>query len=114
MSTYKYGSMAHTQENERLNLPCLQWLGLRISEIIGGLESDGDETLMSLTRRDRRKIGTMLMRSPIWAVDGPEAEWRVELQRMLILNVKAEIEILYDRADGLEGWIDRQMKRQGQ
>jgi meiotic recombination protein SPO11 len=114
MSTYKYGSMAHTRENERLNLPCLQWLGLRISEIIGGLESDADETLMSLTRRDRRKIGTMLKRSPIWAVDGPEAEWRVELQRMLILNVKAEIEILYDRAGGLEGWIDRHMKTQGQ
>ncbi|KAL4737614.1 Spo11/DNA topoisomerase VI subunit A [Aspergillus similis] len=114
MSTYKYGSMAHTRENERLNLPCLQWLGLRTSEIIGSLESDGDETLMPLTRRDRRKIGTMLKRSPIWALDGPEAEWRLELQRMLVLNVKAEIEILYDRAGGLEGWIDHQMKRQGQ
>ncbi|KAL4812810.1 Spo11/DNA topoisomerase VI subunit A [Aspergillus spinulosporus] len=114
MSTYKYGSMAHTQGNERLNLPCLQWLGLRMSEIIGNLEPDGDETLMSLTKRDRRKIGTMLKRSPIWAVDGPEAEWRVELQRMLVLNVKAEIEILYDRAGGLERWIDIQMKRQRQ
>ncbi|KAL4991612.1 Spo11/DNA topoisomerase VI subunit A [Aspergillus falconensis] len=112
MSTYKYGSMAHTRENERLNLPSLQWLGLRTSEIIGGLKSDGDETLMSLTRRDRRKIMTMLGRSPVWAVDGPEAEWRVELQRMLVLNIKAEIEILYDRVGGLEGWINRKMRRQ--
>ncbi|KAL4996301.1 Spo11/DNA topoisomerase VI subunit A [Aspergillus recurvatus] len=111
MSTYKYGSMAHTRENERLNLPCLQWLGLRTSDIISGLKSDGDETLMSLTRRDRRKIMTMLGRSPVWAVDGPEAEWRVELQRMLVLNVKAEIEILYDRVGGLEGWINRKMRR---
>ncbi|KAL6232867.1 hypothetical protein BDW75DRAFT_246878 [Aspergillus navahoensis] len=113
MSTYKYGSMAHTRENERLNLPCLQWLGLRTSEVIGGLKSDGDETLMSLTGRDRRKIMTMLGRSPVWAVDGPEAEWRVELQRMLVLNVKTEIEILYDREGGLEGWINRKMGRHG-
>ncbi|KAL4974390.1 Spo11/DNA topoisomerase VI subunit A [Aspergillus desertorum] len=113
MSTYKYGTMAHARENERLNLPCLQWLGLRTSEVIGGLESDEDEALMSLTRRDRRKIMAMLGKSPVWAVDGPEAEWRVELQRMLVLNVKAEIEILYDRVGGLEGWINREMRKQG-
>ncbi|KAL4788444.1 Spo11/DNA topoisomerase VI subunit A [Aspergillus varians] len=112
VSTYKYGSMAHTRENWRLNINCLRWLGLRMSEVIGGQGPDGDETLMPLTMRDRRKIVSMLLRSPVWAADGPELEWRVELQRMLMLNVKAEIEILYDREDGLEGWIDREMGRQ--
>lgn len=111
MSTYKYGSMAHTNENWKLNIPSLRWLGLRISEVVESLGADGDEALMSLTRRDRRKIVSMLSNNPVWAVDGPEPEWRVELQRMLMLNVKAEVEILYDREDGLEGWIDREMRR---
>ncbi|BCS27538.1 putative meiosis-specific topoisomerase Spo11 [Aspergillus puulaauensis] len=111
MSTYKYGSMAHTHENWKLNIPSLRWLGLRTSEVVESLGPDGDEALMSLTRRDRRKIVSMLSNNPVWAVDGPELEWRVELQRMLMLNVKAEVEILYDREDGLEKWIDREMRR---
>jgi len=111
MSTYKYGSMAHTHENWKLNIPSLRWLGLRTSEVVESLGPDGDEALMSLTRRDRRKIVSMLSNNPVWAVDGPEPEWRVELQRMLILNVKAEVEILYDRENGLEKWIDREMRR---
>ncbi|KAL4903503.1 hypothetical protein BDW74DRAFT_179919 [Aspergillus multicolor] len=112
MSTYKYGSMAHVQENERLNLPSLRWLGLRTSEAVSGLGLDGDEALIPLTERDRKKIAGMLSRSPVWAFDGPEVEWRVELQRMLVLNVKAEIEIIYDREGGLEGWLEREMRRQ--
>ncbi|KAL4927789.1 putative meiosis-specific topoisomerase Spo11 [Aspergillus undulatus] len=111
MSTYKYGSMAHTCENARLNLPCLRWLGLRTSEVIGGIGHDGDEALIPLSKRDRKKIVSMLGRSPMLAVDGSEMEWRTELQLMLMLNVKAEIEILHDRAGGLEGWLDREMGR---
>ncbi|OJJ53966.1 hypothetical protein ASPSYDRAFT_94458 [Aspergillus sydowii CBS 593.65] len=111
MSTYKYGSMAHTHENWKLNILSLRWLGLRTSEVVESLGPDGDEALMSLTRRDRRKIISMLSNNPVWAVDGPEPEWRVELQRMLMLNVKAEVEILYDQEDGLEGWVDRKMRR---
>lgn len=82
-----------------------------MSEVVESLGPDGDEALMSLTRRDRRKIVSMLSNNPVWAVDGPEPEWRVELQRMLMLNAKAEVEILYDREDGLEKWIDREMRR---
>ncbi|KAL2825898.1 Spo11/DNA topoisomerase VI subunit A [Aspergillus cavernicola] len=112
MSTYKYGSMAHTRENNRLNLPCLRWLGLRMSDVVEGSQLGSDESLITLSKRDRRKIVSMLAKSPVWAVDGPELEWRVELQRMLMLNVKAEIEIEYDRVGGLEGWIDREMARE--
>lgn len=54
----------------------------------------------------------MLHNSPVWASDGPELQWRVELQRMLFLNAKAEIEILYECSGGLEGWIERRMFRQ--
>ncbi|CAG8313245.1 unnamed protein product [Penicillium salamii] len=111
-STYKYGSAAHSHENARLSIPRLQWLGLRVSDIITVPEVLGDKALLSLTGRDRKKIISMLHNSPVWASDGPELQWRVELQRMLFLNAKAEIEILYECSGGLEGWIERRMFRQ--
>ncbi|KKK12357.1 hypothetical protein AOCH_001289 [Aspergillus ochraceoroseus] len=111
MSTYKYGSMAHTRNNGHLNVPSLRWLGLRTSDVVCDAESLGDETLIRLTMRDRKKVVSMLTKNPVWAVDGPELEWRAELLRMLMLNVKAETEILYHRHGGLEGWINRQMER---
>lgn len=112
MSTYKYGSAAHLHQNGRLSIPRLQWLGLRVTDIIAVPEVLGDTALLSLTTRDRKKIMAMLRNSPVWASDGPEPEWRAELQRMLVLNLKAEIEILYGCQGGLEGWINRRMFRQ--
>lgn len=109
MSTYKYGSMAHTNQNGRLNIPCLWWLGLRTSDVVSGASSNSDGALIRLTERDRKKIMTMLSNNPVWAAEGPELEWRAELQQMLMLNLKAEIEILYDWDEGLEGWIDQKM-----
>ncbi|KAE8416354.1 meiotic recombination protein spo11 [Aspergillus pseudocaelatus] len=109
MSTYKYGSMAHTNQNGRLNIPCLWWLGLRTSDVVSGAPSNDDGALIRLTVRDRKKIMSMLSNNPVWAAEGPELEWRAELQQMLMLNLKAEIEILYDRDEGLEEWIDQKM-----
>ncbi|KAJ5906763.1 uncharacterized protein N7473_003679 [Penicillium subrubescens] len=112
MSTYKYGSMAHLHENGRLSLPRLEWLGLRVADAILASESPGANSVLSLTTSDRRKILAMLRNNPAWSNDGPEPEWRSELQRMLVLNVKAEIEMLYERDGGLEAWIDRKLFRQ--
>ncbi|KAF7115133.1 hypothetical protein CNMCM5793_001367 [Aspergillus hiratsukae] len=109
MSTYKYGSMAHARDNEKLNVSKLRWLGLRTSDVIGGADAFGDEAFIRLSPRDRKKALAMLSNNPVWAENGPEQEWRAELQQMLMLNLKAEIEILYDRQEGLEGWIDKQM-----
>ena len=109
LSTYKFGSVAHARENGRLNIPGLQPLEFNTSDIVIGADPLGDDALLPLTARDRRKIVAMLTNSPVWAVDGPEPEWRAELQQMLMLNLKAETEILYQRDGGLEGWIDRKM-----
>ncbi|PLB43130.1 meiotic recombination protein spo11 [Aspergillus steynii IBT 23096] len=109
MSTYKYGSMAHTRDNARLNIPCLRWLGLRTSDVVAGASSLEDDALIPLTARDRKKIIAMLSSNPVWAADGPELGWRAELQQMLMLNVKAELEILYNRDGGIEGWVDQKM-----
>lgn len=112
MSTYKYGSRAHFCDNARFTVPALQYLGLRISDAAMNVDISSNNGLLSLSARDRRKIVSMLQNSPIWGIDGPELEWRVELQKMLMLNMKAEIEILYEQDGGLEGWIDRKMFRQ--
>lgn len=112
MSTYKYGSLAHQHENARFSVPGLEWLGLKISDAIMSSNITGSDALLTLTARDRRKIVAMLRNSPVLASDGPELEWRAELQIMLMLNVKAEIEMMYDRDGGLELWIDRKMFRQ--
>ena len=110
LATYKYGSMAAAHENPQLNVRGLRCLGLHVSDVVAGADPCGDDALMRLTARDRRKIVTMLCRNPVFAVDGPELDWRAELQRMLMLNVKAELEILYDWEGGLERWIDRRME----
>lgn len=109
MATYKYGSMAHASDNARMNAPQIRWLGLRTSDVVAGADPVGDDALMRLTPRDRKKALAMLSNNPVWAIDGPEREWRAELQQMLMLNLKAEIEILYNREAGIERWIDQKM-----
>jgi meiotic recombination protein SPO11 len=112
MSTYKYGSIAHLHDNARLSLPGMEWLGLKAADAILASESPGASEVLSLAPSDRRKVLAMLRNNPVWSNDGPEPEWRSELQRMLFLNIKAEIEMLYERDGGLEAWIDRKLFRQ--
>lgn len=124
MSTYKYGSLAQAHDNKHLNVPNIHWLGLKTSKFAMNMaqrhatSSDRAKvrggvahSLMNLRPRDRKKAMLMLENSPIVAEDGPEREWREELQKMLILNVKAEIEVLYDIDGELDGWLDRRLKK---
>lgn len=106
MSTYKYGSIAHSHENSRLDAPQLEWIGTRISDSFGGIETG---SLIPLRPRDVKKARDMLTRNPVLADGGPEPEWRAQLQTMLMLNMKAETEILYDWEGGLEQWIDQKL-----
>ncbi|KAJ5908911.1 Winged helix-turn-helix transcription repressor DNA-binding [Penicillium taxi] len=112
MSTYKHGSIRHMHENASLTIPELEWLGMRVSDAATIPESSDSGVFLSLTARDRRKIISMLQNSPVFASGGPELEWRLELQRMLMLNVKLEIEAVYEQSGGLEAWINRKMFRQ--
>lgn len=111
MATYKYGSMAQAHENAKLNAPSIQWLGLRTSDVVKGMDPQGEDALIPLSVRDRKKALAMLSGNPIFAEDGPEPGWRAELQQMLMLNLKAEIEVLYGREGGINAWIDRKLKR---
>lgn len=119
MSTYKYGSyrLAHEDATPKdtpgLSLPNLQWLGVRrhhVSRTPVG-ESDTNTSvmpdlqgLMKLTARDRSRAIRML-EWDLCAEDGPEEGWRHELQTMLMLNTKAEMQILDELPGGLVSWV---------
>lgn len=123
LSTYKYGSyrLAHedmtAKHSPGLNLPNIRWLGVKrdhISRVPAG-ERDVDartapelQGLMKLTARDRTKAMRML-EWDLCAVDGPEQEWRHELQTMLVLNTKAEMQILDELPCGLVSWLSAQL-----
>ena len=116
MSTYKYGSKALAHETESLASPWVEWLGVRSSDIFKLLvQSDRRATpfqvassMPTLSLRDRNK-GIRMLESGPCAEDGGEQEWRRELQVMLMLNHKAEIELLDQGQGGLSEWLKERL-----
>ena len=95
LSVYKSGSIALAHEGASLCVPHLQWLGLRLEHL--KFESEdvhATQGLLSLTERDRRKATKMLESCD-------DREMTCVLQQMLMLNVKAELQILDASADGM-------------
>ncbi|EPE33517.1 DNA topoisomerase IV, alpha subunit [Glarea lozoyensis ATCC 20868] len=101
MSTYKYGSMALSHETINLAVPTIKWLGIRSSDFIADDDCQG---LLRLSARDRR-IARKMLEKDMFEEGGNEIEWRRELQVMLMLNVKAEIQIL-GNGEKLSQWLD--------
>ncbi|KAL5313601.1 hypothetical protein ACEPPN_018022 [Leptodophora sp. 'Broadleaf-Isolate-01'] len=100
MSTYKHGSQALSHELN-LAVPSVQWLGVRSRDFLGkGADARG---MLKLTARDRRIALRMLG----WDEE-KDTEWRRELQVMLLLNVKAEIQIL-GNGERLREWLDERL-----
>ena len=124
MSTYKYGSLRLAHEDVThtdtpgVILPNLQWLGVQSHHIDRAPGNEGNTTtaaladaqgVMKLTARDRKKAHHILE----WGVcgeHGSEPAWRAELQRMLVLNIKAEMQILDDLPGGLVSWMSNQLE----
>jgi meiotic recombination protein SPO11 len=102
MSTYKHGSIALVHETLNLAVPTIKWLGIRCSDFV--VDEEEVQGLLKLSARDRRIAGKMLEKD-IFEEDGKEIEWRRELQVMLMLNVKAEIQILGNE-EKLSKWLD--------
>ncbi|KAG0646636.1 Meiotic recombination SPO11 [Hyphodiscus hymeniophilus] len=107
LSTYKYGSVALAHENASLAVPSIRWLGVKSSDIVQIAGEEDKTGQLKLSARDRRIAGKMLEKD-IFAEEGREAEWRREVQVMLMLNVKAEIQILSSGV-GLEKWLDGEL-----
>ena len=117
MSTYKHGSDTLSHENSDHVVPRLQWLGLKQEDLTrtsheltpeGGV--DVERGLLRMTGRDRTKAVAMMERG-VCAEGGPESEWRRQLQSMLMTNMKAEIQLLENRPDGLVGWLKAKLAR---
>ena len=108
MSTYKHGSWTLSHENANLNVPSIRWLGLRSCELLSSNTGEMSEGLLPLSMRDRRKTMKMLEK-PLLGDNGAENEWRRELQVMLMIGVKAEMEILADRVGGVSKWVEERL-----
>ncbi|GAA5833571.1 hypothetical protein JCM9279_001564 [Rhodotorula babjevae] len=86
LSVYAHGSALQSHDAHSLVVPRLQWLGVKGTEW-AALGVDRDE-LLPLTKADRVKAQSMLKKDNL-----PDA-WRRELEFMLHLQRKAEIQIL--------------------
>ncbi|KAL9018675.1 MAG: hypothetical protein Q9185_004046 [Variospora sp. 1 TL-2023] len=109
MSTYKHGSFTLSHENANLRTPSLRWLGVKSGDFVvndrdGGSDDSERTGLLRLSKQDRKKAIKILGRE-LCNEDGPEHEWRRELQVMLMLNIKVEMEILSEWRGGLENWV---------
>lgn len=109
MSTYKHGSAALSHESDNLRVPFVRWLGVKsidLTAIKRNTESYDDRNgLLQLSMRDRKKAVKMLDQE-LCAEDGVEQEWRGELQVMLMLNMKGEMEMLSQLEGGIELWVE--------
>ncbi|KAL8955817.1 MAG: hypothetical protein Q9183_006516, partial [Haloplaca sp. 2 TL-2023] len=109
---YKHGSLALSHENSNLTTPTVRWLGVKSEDL--SLQGSPDRPtedragLLKLSRRDRKKAFNILGQE-VCDEDGVEKEWRRELQVMLMLNVKVEMEILAGREGGVETWVDERL-----
>ena len=109
MSTYKHGSFKLSHENAGLNTPSIQWLGVRAENVLARNGQDDYHGLLTLSARDRKKAVDILERMEPLQESGTEEEWRRELQVMLMLNVKAEMEVLAEREGGVNRWVDEKL-----
>lgn len=108
MSTYKHGSWNLSHESAKLRVSSLRWLGVKSADLCGA-EMLGDSAgLLRLSHRDRKKA-TKMLEWNIMKENGLETEWRTELQVMLMLNFKAEMEFLGELEGGIEKWVEEKL-----
>lgn len=103
LSTYKHGSARLALENQSLAVGRIEWLGIKSTDLPKQAKS---QEILSITSRDRRTAKSLLERAHFQQDN--EAEWRREVQVMLMLNMKAEIQIL-GNAEQLGTWLDHQL-----
>jgi meiotic recombination protein SPO11 len=101
-STYKYGSRNLAHETSQMCLPHIQWLGLRSEHLLRGEGTHDDQGLLTLTARDGKKARSMLA----WQVLEGDEDLRRELQVMLMLNIKAELQLLDATSDGMSKLLE--------
>jgi meiotic recombination protein SPO11 len=109
LSTYKHGSVSAAWQNACLVSPEMKWLGIK-SEVIQSLHQDKDDGWLRLTARDR-KMATGLLEKAVFQEE-VESAWRRQLQVMLMLNIKTEIQVLGD-CSSLESFLEKELSFHG-
>ncbi|KAK6004629.1 hypothetical protein QM012_008491 [Aureobasidium pullulans] len=104
LHTYKHGPKKMSEDNAALVVPRIQWLGLHSRAITDEAHTHRNQGLMALTSRDRHKARKMLEWEEHASFD-EGAQWRRELQVMLMLNLKAEMQIVDSDPSGLINMI---------
>lgn len=129
MSTYAFGSRSLAHESAALSLPGhrLRYLGVKSSHFLWEAVHDhtyetssntsSAEKVLRLSGRDRQKARSLLAKSaycphPQQAQTELQLEGTRELQVMLYLSVKAEMQVLEERDGGLAGWVHADLQRQ--
>ena len=117
MSTYKHGSLTLSHENANLKTPTTRWLGVKSKDLFFNNQQpqselhEGRKGQLSLSMRDRKKAVKMLEKE-ICEESGVEEEWRRELQVMLMLNAKVEMEILGEWEGGVQAWLEERLSEE--
>lgn len=111
LSVYKHGSAALSHENEDLCAPQMQWLGLTAEDIKScGNDVHVSQGLLTLTERDRKKATLMLEKCRAEVENASVAlEEHQALQTMLMLNMKAEVQLLEARPSGTVDMLRRKL-----
>ena len=109
MSTYKHGSWNMSHENAQLNVPGIRWLGLRSRDLFTGTDTYEPEKpgRLPLSNRDRNMARKMLEK-PAMRESG-EGEWRREVQVMMMMGFKAEMEMMDGREGGIAKWTENRL-----
>jgi len=111
MQTYRLGSIKLAHEHG-CTVPEMQWLGVKLDDI--SPSALGNHGALELNARDRDKARAMLARQEGFLGDALQDRCFVALRRMLMLNMKAEIQILDLDPGGVAGWVeDRLCKELG-
>ncbi|KAL9083855.1 MAG: hypothetical protein Q9159_005531 [Coniocarpon cinnabarinum] len=99
--TYKHGSLQLAHEGTAAMTARLQWLGCRSNDISGKVGDLQQSGLRQLTGRDFAKAINMLD-WPYLEEGSTDDLWRRELQVMLMLGYKFEIEMVESSVDSLQ------------
>lgn len=104
MSTYQRGSKHLAHEEPGSTVPHMRWLGLRKTDIGYNENHSSKDGLLVLSTHDRAKARNLL--AGTFAENNlPDHDWRCEVQTMLMLNVKAEIQVLGGEIQRLLGKV---------
>lgn len=111
LSTYKRGSKKLAHESKEHVVPQLKWLGLRSEHLHAGeFDTHAAQGRLTLSKRDRSKA-TMMIDREIDIDDGDALMERRELQTMLMLNTKAELQLLDAMPDGMNNLLSSMISK---